>query len=186
MPEPIEPDWTAENFDVEAAKRLVTNLRGDKARLQESLATVTSERDTLKTERDAEKTRADEAQAKIDKAEREGTVKTALAEYEIEMSDEEISDLFDGLDPDAVKARVERIARLAGKTKKDPAGKGGDEPKGKDEAGQEPGEDEPQEPNAGPLVRKPRPALTPGNAGNGDDGEPDISAIADEIRKNRR
>ena len=169
-PDAGTPPW-GDDFDAERAWRLVQNLRAE-------ITDVKAERDGLKTERDqlakesgteSEKVKAAEDRATT--AEKALNVERALRKFP---DLEDVADLLDGEDEEAVMKKAERLSAIGKKPGDDKDGADGD----KD--GKKPDDAD----NADGLPGKPTPDLKPGHGG--DAPEPfNPEAIAREARKAR-
>lgn len=164
-----------EDFDAERAKRLIRNLRNDKAALRRERDEARSLLTAAEKERDEHKSAAETAKKDL-AADRRSAI---LKEFEIDEDDAE-EFLSGDLSLDELRRKAER---LAGRRKKD-------EPKD-----DEPKDDEPQdgdgdqgdsdagEPDDAPkLPTRPKPALKPGHGGE-PEAAIDIDGIAAYARR---
>jgi len=170
--QPTDTKPWGDDFDETKAWTLIQNLRADKTRLTESLATERQARETAE-----EAAKSSDTDGKIAAAEKRATdaerslyVERALRKHSI---DEDLVDFLTGDTEEEILARAERLAKVS-TPKADGEKPAADKPDG--EEGDKP---------APELPERPTPGLTPGHGGT--PPEPfDADAVVTSIRKSPR
>ncbi|GAA4981266.1 hypothetical protein [Actinopolymorpha pittospori] len=147
------PKWEGD-FNPDRAARLVDNLRGDNAKLKETLGDLQKR---LGEKEDAEKTELQRIIERAEKAEREAaehrtalTVAKAAREHGVP---DELLGFLSGANEEEIQAKAKLLAEKLGTAGKTPE-----------------------------LPGKPKPKLVPGNGSDADPGDLDPHAIAERIR----
>jgi hypothetical protein len=160
-------------FDEDRAKRLIANLRDEISGLKE-------QRDTLQVEADKVEgleERIATAEGETKAAQKALYVSRAQAKHGL--SDEDAEEFLSDLDDEEkILARAERLAARGQGSQEENGGEGNGEngEEGERGSGEESGDG---------LSGKPKPGLTPGTGGSGDDGEIDEDALFDNARSRR-